>query len=166
MSNFDDYVRYEARRYEMSDSESSSSLRVILNECDLCSKYEKSICTFPCWNSFDENNLPGAVILNGQNKSVMYCLENLEKDVFTGMIFDENKNFILRTARDLLIINPFIIDCYGRPVTNREWVLELDSLDREVLIPEVWKGHSDIIKNFERKKISEQKDLFANLSEQ
>ena len=48
----------------------------------------------------------------------------------------------------------------------REWLLELDSLDREILIPEKWKGHSDIIKNFERKKIAEQKELFATLTEQ
>jgi hypothetical protein len=166
MSNSDDYARFEIRRYQLSDSDSTESLDLVLNQCDLCSRYEKSICTFPCWNSFEESKLPGAVVLNGHKKSVMYFLENLEKDVFSGIVFDIDSKFILRTARDLLILNPFIIDCYGRPVSNREWILELDSLDREVLIPEKWKGHSDIIQNFERKLISEQRDLFTTLSDQ
>ena len=164
MNNFDDHDQFANRRYILSDSDSSDTLQVVLNECDLCSQYDKSICTFPCWNSFSDNNLPGAVIINGQNKSIIYFLENLETDVFSGLIFDENKKFILRSARDLLILNPFIIDCLGRPVTNREWGLELDSLDREILLPEIWKGHSEIIKNFERKLIAEQRDLFAALS--
>jgi hypothetical protein len=164
--SFSEYARFETRRYELSDSDSLENIRVVLNECDLCGPYEKSICTFPCWNSFELNNLPGAIITNGDKKSVMFFLENLEKDVFSGIVFDNEDKFMLRTARDLLILNPFIIDCYGRPVTNREWVLELDSLDREILLPVKWKGHADIIKNFERKKIAEQRDLFATLSEQ
>ena len=96
----------------------------------------------------------------------IYFTENLEQDVYSGLVFDENVKYIIRTVRDLLIINPFIVDCLGRPVTNREWVLELDSLDREILMPEKWKGHAEIIQKFERKKISEQKDLFAALNDQ
>ena len=165
--SFDEYSRFGVnRRYNLSDSESSGEIIIRLNECELCSIYDKSICEFPCWNSFINNDLPGAVVLEGQHKSTMYFLENLEKDVFSGMIFDKIGKFMLRTARDLLILNPFIIDCYGRPVTNREWLLELDSLEREILLPEKWKGHSEIIKKFERKKIAEQRDLFATLSEQ
>ena len=90
---------------------------------------EKFICTFPCWNNFEENKLPGAIIVDGQIKSTMYFCGDLDKEVYTGLVFDKDKTFILRTARDLLILNPFIIDCFGRPVTNREWLLELDSLD-------------------------------------
>jgi hypothetical protein len=166
MSSFDEYARFESRRYALSDSESSSETQIRLNECELCSTYDKSICLFPCWNSFEDNKLPGAIVLDGQKKSTIYFVENLDKDFFSGLVFDENVKYMIRTARELLIMNPFIIDCLGRPVTNREWVLELDSLDREILMPERWKGHADIIQKFERKKISEQRDLFAALSEQ
>ena len=165
MNNYQDYASFENDRYVLSDSESSGNIQISLNDCILCSIYGKTICTFPCWNNFDENKLPGAVILDGQIKSTMYFCENLEKDVYSGIVFDKGKSFILRTARDLLIVNPFIIDCFGRPVTNREWLLELDSLDSEVLLPEKWKGHADIIKKFERKKIAEQRDLFAALAD-
>jgi hypothetical protein len=165
MSDFEDYARFENRRYVLSDSDSSNE-QIISNNCTLCSEYDKSICTFPCWNSFIENKRPGAVIIEGFKKSIIYFFEDIDTEIYSGIIFEDNKKFMLRTARDLLILNPFIIDCYGRPVTSREWLLELDCLDREILLPEKWKGHAEIIKNFERKKITEQKELFAKLSEQ
>ena len=166
MNGSDESASFENRRYVLSDSESSDDLRIRLNDCALCTIYDKSICTFPCFNSFEINKLPGAIIIDGQINSTIYFLEDIDQEIFSGLIFDQSAKYMSRTARDLLILNPFIIDCYGRPVTNREWILELDSLDREVLLPEKWKGHSDIIKKFKRKKISEQRVLFATLNEQ
>ena len=64
----------------------------------------------------------------------------------------------------MLKINPTLIDCYGLPITTREWILELDNLDCEVMLPKPWQGHAEIIRKFEKKKSLEQRELFNILN--